>query len=95
LLFNFRHNSQNRWFTHRFARRSTGSRTISLLIDGTNEVLETVRRKDGAAVCTCGRPGRDAGEFHYVHFGQFDSRGNFYTGAVDTGKCLQKWVPVE
>jgi DNA-binding beta-propeller fold protein YncE len=66
-----------------------------VLIDGTNEVLETVRRKDGAVVGTYGRPGRNAGEFHYVHVGQFDSRGNFYTGEVDTGKRLQKWVPVE
>jgi DNA-binding beta-propeller fold protein YncE len=66
-----------------------------VLIDGTNEVFETVRRKDGAVVGTFGRSGRNAGEFHYVHVGQFDSRGNFYTGEVDTGKRLQKWVPVE
>ena len=66
-----------------------------VLIDGTNEVFETVRRKDGAVVGTFGRAGRNAGEFHYVHVGQFDSRGNFYTGEVDTGKRLQKWVPVE
>ena len=38
---------------------------------------------------------RDTGEFHWVHVGKFDSRGNFYTGEVDTGKRLQKWVPVE
>jgi hypothetical protein len=30
-----------------------------------------------------------------VHVGKFDSRGNFYTGEVDTGKRLQKWVPIE
>jgi hypothetical protein len=30
-----------------------------------------------------------------VHAGKFDSHGNFYTGEVDTGKRLQKWVPVE
>jgi hypothetical protein len=30
-----------------------------------------------------------------VHVGKFDSRGNFYTGEVDTGKRLQKWAPVE
>jgi NHL repeat len=64
-----------------------------VLIDGTNNVLETVRRKDGAVVGTYGRPGRNAGEFHWVHVGAFDSRGNFYTGEVDTGKRLQKWVP--
>jgi DNA-binding beta-propeller fold protein YncE len=66
-----------------------------VLIDGTNNVLETVRRKDGAVVGTTGRPGRETGEFHWVHVGAFDSRGNLYTGEVDTGKRLQKWVPVE
>jgi hypothetical protein len=66
-----------------------------VLIDGTNNVLETVRRSDGAVVRSFGRPGRETGEFHWVHVGKFDSRGNFYTGEVDTGKRLQKWVPVE
>ena len=66
-----------------------------MLIDGTNNVLETVRRSDGAVVGTFGRPGRDAGEFHWVHVAKFDSRGNLYTGEVDTGKRLQKWVPAE
>jgi hypothetical protein len=66
-----------------------------VLIDGSNGVLETVRKKDGVVVGTFGRPGRNAGEFHYVHAGKFDSRGNFYTGEVDSGKRLQKWVPIE
>ena len=39
--------------------------------------------------------GATTGEFHRVHVGKFNSRGNFYTGEVDTGKRLQKWVPVE
>jgi hypothetical protein len=50
---------------------------------------------DGAVVGTSGRAGREVGEFHWVHAGKFDSRGNFYTGEVDTGKRLQKWVPAE
>ncbi len=66
-----------------------------VVIDGTNNVLDIVRRNDGAVVGTSGRPGRGAGEFHWVHVGKFDSRGNFYTGEVDTGKRLQKWAPVE
>ena len=66
-----------------------------VMLDGTNNVLETVRRKDGVVVGSYGRPGRGAGEFHWVHVGKFDSRGNFYTGEVDTGKRLQKWVPAE
>jgi len=65
------------------------------LIDGTNNVVDTVRVKDGAVVGTTGRPGREVGEFHWVHAAKFDSRGNLYTGEVDTGKRLQKWVPAE
>ncbi len=66
-----------------------------ILIDGTNNVIETVRRDDGTIVRNYGRPGRNAGEFHWVHVAKFDSRGNLYTGEVDTGKRLQKWVPAE
>ena len=66
-----------------------------VLIDGTNNVIETVRRDDGMIVHSYGRPGRNAGEFHWVHAAKFDSRGNLYTGEVDTGKRLQKWVPAE
>jgi DNA-binding beta-propeller fold protein YncE len=64
-----------------------------VLLDGTNNEVKTVRVSDGAVVGTTGRPGRQAGEFHWVHAGAFDSRGNLYTGEVDTGKRLQKWVP--
>jgi DNA-binding beta-propeller fold protein YncE len=64
-----------------------------VLIDGTNNEIKTVRISDGAVVGTSGRGGRQAGEFHWVHAGAFDSQGNFYTGEVDTGKRLQKWVP--
>jgi DNA-binding beta-propeller fold protein YncE len=66
-----------------------------VLLDGTNNVIESVRVADGAAVSSFGRPGRNAGEFHWVHAGAFDSRGNLYTGEVDSGKRLQKWVPIE
>ena len=66
-----------------------------VLIDGTNNVIDTVRVKDGTVVGTTGGPGREVGEFHWVHAAKFDSRGNLYTGEVDTGKRLQKWVPAE
>ena len=41
------------------------------------------------------RSGSEVGQFHWVHVAKFDSKGNLYTGEVDTGKRLQKWVPVE
>lgn len=66
-----------------------------VLIDGTNNELKTVRASDGAIIATFGHPGRDAGAFHWVHVGAFDSRGNFYTGEVDTGKRVQKWAPMK
>jgi len=39
-----------------------------------------------------GRPGRYAGEFHWVHDLAIDSKGNLYAGEVDTGKRAQKFV---
>ena len=66
-----------------------------VLTDGTNETIDVIRRRDGAIVGNFGRSGRNAGEFHFVHVAKFDSRGNLYTGEVDSGKRLQKWAPVE
>jgi hypothetical protein len=63
------------------------------VLDGTNNEMKIVRVADGAVAGTIGRPGRQAGEFHWVHAGAFDSKGNFYTGEVDTGKRVQKFVP--
>ncbi len=65
------------------------------VLDGTNNEIKIARVSDGAVVGTSGRPGREVGEFHWVHTGAFDSQGNFYTGEVDTGKRIQKWVPAK
>jgi hypothetical protein len=37
--------------------------------------------------------GHQAGQFHWVHALAVDSQGNLYTGEVDTGKRIQKFVP--
>jgi hypothetical protein len=39
-----------------------------------------------------GRSGRAAGEFHYLHQVSVDSKGNIYTGEVDTSKRIQKFL---
>ena len=39
-----------------------------------------------------GRSGRLAGEFHYLHQVSVDSKGNIYTGEVDTAKRIQKFI---
>jgi hypothetical protein len=51
-----------------------------------------VERKSGASLGTIGRSGRNAGQFHLVHQIAVDSKGNIYTGEVDTGKRIQKFV---
>ena len=58
-----------------------------VLVDGSNEVLETVRRKDGIVVGSFGRAGRNAGEFHYVHVAKFDSRRTFIRRGLPESDC--------
>ena len=62
------------------------------LADGRNNQVLTLRRETGEVIDTLGRPGRYAGEFHWVHDLAIDSKGNLYAGEVDTGKRAQKFV---
>jgi hypothetical protein len=72
---------------------STDERQKFLLVaDGENNVIWTLRREDGAVLGQTGHNGRNAGQFHWLHQLVSDSRGNLYTGEVDTGKRLQKFV---
>jgi hypothetical protein len=63
-----------------------------LVGDGNNQVVRILNREDGAVVGSFGHSGRNAGEFHWLHQAAMDSRGNLYTGEVDTGKRIQKFV---
>ena len=60
--------------------------------DGENNTIWTVRRDDFTVVGQMGHNGRNAGQFHWVHQIVSDSQGNLYTGEVDTGKRIQKFV---
>jgi hypothetical protein len=62
------------------------------LADGRNNHVLTLERESGQVVQTLGRPGRYAGEFHWVHDLAIDSRGNLYAGEVDNGKRVQKFL---
>jgi hypothetical protein len=66
-----------------------------LVADGEDNVIWTLRREDGAVVGRTGRNGRNAGQFHWIHQIASDSAGNLYTGEVDTGKRMQKFVLVK
>jgi hypothetical protein len=63
-----------------------------LVADGENNVIWTLRREDGAVVGQTGHNGRNAGQFHWVHQIVSDTQGNLYTGEVDTGKRIQKFI---
>lgn len=60
--------------------------------DGTNNEVHILLRDDGTKLASFGHPGRAAGQFHWVHTMAIDSKGNLYTGDVDTGKRVQKFV---
>jgi hypothetical protein len=63
-----------------------------IVADGEDNVLWTLSRNDGKILGTTGHNGRNAGQFHWVHQIAHDSKGNLYTGEVDTSKRLQKFV---
>ena len=65
-----------------------------LMADGRNNQIHAVERESGRVAGEIGRPGRYAGEFHWVHDLAIDSQGNLYAGEVDTGKRAQKFVPL-
>jgi DNA-binding beta-propeller fold protein YncE len=62
------------------------------LADGRNNQVLTLSRDTGAVLSQLGRPGRYAGEFHWVHDLAIDSSGNLYAGEVDNGKRVQRFL---
>jgi hypothetical protein len=60
--------------------------------DGTNNEVHILVRATGERLAAFGRAGRQAGQFHWVHAIGIDSKGNVYTGEVDTGKRVQKFT---
>jgi hypothetical protein len=66
-----------------------------MVADPTNNVIWTLRRNDGTVLGSVGHDGRNAGQFHAIHSMTEDSAGNLYTGEVETGKRIQKFVIVK
>jgi DNA-binding beta-propeller fold protein YncE len=60
--------------------------------DGENNHVWLLQRDSGRVLARLGRSGRYAGQFHWVHNLAVDSRGHLYTGEVDSGKRVQKFV---
>ncbi len=60
--------------------------------DGTNNVVWTLDRATLEPVYSWGTGGHQAGNFDWLHYMAFDSQGNLYTGEVQTGHRIQKFV---
>ena len=60
--------------------------------DNANQTIYILSRNNLQELGRLGRSGRNAGEFHYLHQVSVDSKGNIYTGEVDTAKRIQKFL---
>ena len=60
--------------------------------DLANGTLYIINRENLTELDRIGRAGRQAGEFHWLHALAVDSRGDIYTGEVDTGQRVQKFL---
>jgi len=60
--------------------------------DGTNNMVWMLNRKDGAVAGSFGGNGRYAGQLHWIDAIAVDSKGNLYTGEVEDGKRIQKFL---
>jgi hypothetical protein len=60
--------------------------------DNTNQTIYILSRGNLEQLGRLGHAGRMADDFHWLHQVGLDSKGNIYTGEVDTGKRIQKFV---
>jgi hypothetical protein len=60
--------------------------------DLANGTLYIINRENRTELDRIGRSGRQIGEFHWLHTLAVDSQGNIYTGEVDSGQRVQKFL---
>ena len=60
--------------------------------DGTNNKVWTLDRETLEVVYSWGQGRVQPGQFDWLHYMDFDSQGNLYTGEVQTGHRVQKFV---
>jgi hypothetical protein len=60
--------------------------------DNSNMTIYVLNRANLQELGRLGRSGRSAGQFHWLHQVSLDSRGDIFTGEVDTGKRIQKFI---
>lgn len=59
-----------------------------------NNTIWILDRQDGSVLGRIGSTGNYAGQFHGLHMIATDSKGNIYTGEVQAGERVQKFVPL-
>jgi len=59
-----------------------------------NNTIWILNREDGKSVGRVGSAGNNGGQFHGLHMIATDSRGNIYTGEVQAGERVQRFVPI-
>lgn len=59
-----------------------------------NNTIWFLNRQDGKVLGRLGSAGNNGGQFHGLHMIATDSRGNIYTGEVQAGERVQRFVPI-
>lgn len=60
--------------------------------DGANDRIRFIDRRSGKVLTEFGRQGRQVGQFHWLHSLVVDRHGNLYTGEVDNGNRIQRFL---
>ena len=63
--------------------------------DISNNTVWILNREDGKVLGRIGSAGNYGGQFHGLHMIATDSKGNIYTGEVQAGERVQRFVPVK
>ncbi|HSZ20149.1 MAG TPA: hypothetical protein VK770_10180 [Candidatus Acidoferrum sp.] len=66
-----------------------------LISDISNNTIWILDREDGKVLGRIGSAGDYGGQFHGLHMIATDSKGNIYTGEVQAGERVQRFVPVK
>jgi hypothetical protein len=57
-----------------------------------NNTVHILNRMDGTEVTRVGSAGDNGGQFHGLHMADVDSKGNIYTGEVQAGERVQRFL---
>lgn len=62
------------------------------MLDISNNTVWILNREDGKAMGRVGSAGNNGGQFHGLHMLSVDSRGSIYTGEVQAGERVQRFL---